>query len=174
MSADLDLSSMTVVALTALAKERGVRGYSGKRKADLIAMLSSDAPAAPAPAPKAPRAKTEKTEKVKATKKVKLVMVYGSDEDADTLRKIHKEMKSVFELVDMVYVRDKVPSRRGGYVLVELIDGEYEISVPNKKDTMVYSDDDVRYDLAEEDKTNEDMVIDQVREILLCMKSEYF
>ena len=40
-----DFSSMTVAALTTLAKENGVRGYSGKNKAQLIALLSSNAPA---------------------------------------------------------------------------------------------------------------------------------
>lgn len=43
------LAQKTMVELTAIAKERGLKNYSGKRKAELVAMLLA-APAAPAAA----------------------------------------------------------------------------------------------------------------------------
>lgn len=46
----MDYSKMTVKELTALCKEKGIKAYSGKKKADLVDMLSkSDAPPVSAP-----------------------------------------------------------------------------------------------------------------------------
>jgi hypothetical protein len=40
----MDYSKMTVKELIALCKEKGVKGYSGKKKAELVNMLSSTTP----------------------------------------------------------------------------------------------------------------------------------
>ncbi len=40
---DLDLESLKVVELKALAKDRGIRGYSALRKAELIELLTLSA-----------------------------------------------------------------------------------------------------------------------------------
>ena len=46
---------MRVPELKALAKERGLRGHSKLRKAQLIALLQTPLPAPPIPAPRPPR-----------------------------------------------------------------------------------------------------------------------
>jgi hypothetical protein len=46
----MEYSKMTIKELTALCEEKGIKGYSGKKKADLVDMLSkSDAPPVSAP-----------------------------------------------------------------------------------------------------------------------------
>ena len=65
-SCTMDYSKMTIKELTALCKEKGIKGYSGKKKADLLVMLSkSDAP--PVSAPKN-EAKTDVIEPVNTIK----------------------------------------------------------------------------------------------------------
>lgn len=105
------------------------------------------------------------------TSKPYILFRYNTEEDKMLLDRAKESVSKMMSSSLTQHVNVTLPTLGCKYIIVTLEDEIYTISLSTND--MVYTDDDVRANMEEEDFMDEDIINDNIREIIICLWSDY-